>query len=517
MLSDIQIQKKIQSLTNKLNLGNFNEIVEETTILLKKNKHQVFFNILSLAYQSLGNFNKSETIMDEALKLNPNNPYFLNNMGTTQHKIGNFIKAEEFFLRGLKIVPNYINILNNLGNLKKDLDQTNEALKYYKKSLSINPEVFETLLNISICFQSLGNFSEAKNYLNNLLNVNPKFTTADRLISSMTKYNEKDKDDHLNKMIKKSIELKLNDVQFANLFFGIGKAYEDLKQYDLSFKNYEKGNNYLKKTINFEIKEEEKNFEYIKKIFENNFVNLKLEKSRKLIFIVGMPRSGTSLIEQILSSHQNVYGGGELVFLKKIIDNKFLMKSIDTLPNIINHAENLFRETHDEYINKISQIDDTNKVFIDKAPLNFKYIGFIKKIFPNSKIINCNRNSLDICWSNFKNYFGESLPFTNNFKDLAYYYNMYEDLMIFWKNKFSNEIYQMNYDQLINDSENEIKKLLNFCELDWDPNCMKHEKNTKTIKTASAIQARQPINKAGLKTSEPFKNYLTQLSYLLKS
>ena len=125
MLSDIKIQKKIQSLTNKLNLGNFNEVIDETTVLLKKNKHQVFFNVLSLAYQSLGKFEKSEMIMDEALRLNPNNPYFLNNMGTTQHKMGNFLKAEEYFLRGLKIVPNYISILNNLGNLKKDLDQTN--------------------------------------------------------------------------------------------------------------------------------------------------------------------------------------------------------------------------------------------------------------------------------------------------------------------------------------------------------------------------------------------------------
>ena len=135
MLSDIQTKKKIDALSNKLNLGNFREVIAEASLLLKKNKHQVLFNILSLAYQSIGEFKKSEITMSEALKLNPNNPYFLNNMGTTQHKIGNFVKAEEHFVRGLKIVPNYINILNNLGNLKKDLDLVDEAENFYKKSI----------------------------------------------------------------------------------------------------------------------------------------------------------------------------------------------------------------------------------------------------------------------------------------------------------------------------------------------------------------------------------------------
>ena len=228
MLSDIQIQKKIKILSNKLNLGNFDEVISEISTLIKKNKHQVLFNILSLAYQSKGELKKSEAIMNEALKLNPNNPYFLNNMGITHHKLGNFISAEDYFLRGLKIVPNYINILNNIGNLKKDLDQTNEALNYYKKSLSINPKTIQTLLNISICYQSLGKFDEAKDHLHNLLSIDPKFTTADRLISSMTKYAVGN--NHLSEMINKANELKFNNFQLANLCFALGKAYEDLKK-----------------------------------------------------------------------------------------------------------------------------------------------------------------------------------------------------------------------------------------------------------------------------------------------
>ena len=217
-----------------------------------------------------------------------------------------------------------------------------------------------------------------------------------------------------------------------------------------------------------------------------------------------------------MSSHNNVYGGGELTFLKKIIENKFLNNSENKTYEIVKNTDTLFQEAHEEYITQISLINNSNKTFIDKAPLNFKYIGFIKKIFPNSKIINCKRDSLDVCWSNFKNYF-DGLPFTNDLIDIANFYNIYDDLIEFWHNKFPREIYEMNYNYLIADPEKEIRKLLEFCELDWDPNCMKHEKNNKTIKTASSSQARQPINKGGLRTSEPFMKYLNKVMEIIKN
>ena len=140
MLSDNEVKIKFGILSNKLQIGKFTEVINEASLLLKKRPHQVFFNILSIAYQSIGEFQKSSKIMETALKMNPNNPYFLNNMGTTQHKLENFKEAEDYFKRGLKIAPNYINILNNLGNLKKDLNFTEEAVENYKKSISTRIE-----------------------------------------------------------------------------------------------------------------------------------------------------------------------------------------------------------------------------------------------------------------------------------------------------------------------------------------------------------------------------------------
>lgn len=505
MISDSELQNKVTVLTNKLKAGLFLDVVKDAKNLLKKRKHQILFNIISIAYQSLGENLKSIEIMTDALKANPNNPHFLNNMGISHHKEYNYDKAEYYFKRGLEIEPKYINILNNLGNLKRDLNYTEIAIDYYKKSLSIKKDVPETLYNLSLSYESLGNFFEAKECLKRLIKNNPKFTIADRLIASMTKYNEES--DHYNKMKNKLKDESLTDEEKSHLYFGIGKYFEDIKNYKDSFLNYSNGNKICKNLSKYKIEKDKENFKKIKEfnyqVLENN---LEL-KTRKLIFIVGMPRSGTSLVEQILSAHSSVYGGGELNFLNKIIENKFLKDTkIDQ-----KQIENLIKESNKEYLKKISFYENSKKDFTDKAPLNFRYVGFIKNIFPNAKIINCLRDPTDIYWSNFKNYFSGSLFFSNDLSDIKKFYELYDDLMTFWHSKFPNYIYDLKYDELVNNPKKEILKLLQYLELNWDEKCLRHDKNKRSIKTASSTQARKPIYKSAIKSSENFKEFLKDL------
>jgi len=143
--------------------------------------------------------------------------------------------------------------------------------------------------------------------------------------------------------------------------------------------------------------------------------------------------------------------------------------------------------------------------------LNFRYIGFLKKIFPNSKIVHCKRNSAEVSWSNFKHYFPGSLPFTNNLIDIKNFYKLYEDMMKFWKSYFPEEIFEIEYEKFVNKPNTQIKELIKFCELDWDENCLKHENNTRSIKTASATQARKPIYKSATKSSANFSQYINEV------
>ena len=515
MLSDNEVKIKFEKLNNKLQAQQFTEVINETLSLLKKRQHQVFFNILSIAYQSIGEFQKSCEVMEDALRMNPNNPYFLNNMGISQHKLENFNKAEEYFNRGLKIAPNYINILNNLGNLKKDLNFANEAIENYKKSILIKDDVLESHLNLANCYQSLGKYENAIKHYKKVLEINSKFTVADRLISSMKKY--KENDSHLNDMETKLKNTNLSEDQLSHLYFGLGKAYEDIKNFEKSFLHYQNGNKICKKMIKFDIDNEKNNFIKIKNFFSKKSKKNQTQSSRRFIFIVGMPRSGTSLVEQILSSHKNVYGGGELPFLSNIVRNKYF-KNYDIIELNKNEEANSFiSNAFEEYVNKISILDNTKKDFTDKSPLNFKYVGLIKHIFKNSRIINCRRNPADIAWSNYKNFFPDTLPFTNSLVDLANYYNLYEDYMEYWKKNFEEDVYDVHYEKLVNEPKNEIKRILKFCNLDWDENCMHHEKNDRSIKTASATQARHPIYKSAVKSSNLYKEYMGDFLNLINN
>ena len=508
MISDQQLKIKTDVLTNKLSAGLFDEVIAEAKGLLRKRSHQIIYNILSIAYQSLGKFDLSVEIMEEALKKNPKNPYFLNNMGISKHNLESFEEAERYFKKGLDVAPNYINILNNIGNLKKDLNQIDEAIFFYKKSLLINENLTETQFNLATIYITLGKFNDAEKHLNKILEINPKITEADRLISSFTKYREDSH--HFKTMINKIEDKTLNKNQLTHLHFALGKAFEDVEKYEASFKNFNKANQYLNEIFKYDIHQDVEKFEKIKKTTE--YVNKVIinKNLRQLIFIVGMPRSGTSLIEQIISSHSNVFGGGELTFLSNVINKEILNnKKLNTIKN--NDLKNLLEITQEQYISKISKIDSSNKVFIDKAPLNFRYIGFIKKIFPNSKIINCNRDPIDVCWSNYKNFFSGTLLFSNDLNNLASYYSLYQNYIKFWKELFPDEIYDMVYENLVENPMEEIKNLLNFCDLEWEENCLKHENNPKTIKTASWVQARKPIYQSAVKSSDYFRVYLDEL------
>ena len=515
MLSDSEVKIKFDILNNKLQIGKFTEVIAEASLLLKKRPHQVFFNILSIAYQSIGEFQKSSEIMETALKMNPNNPYFLNNMGITQHKLENFKEAEDYFKRGLNVAPSYINILNNLGNLKKDLNFTEEAIENYKKSILVRNDVLETHLNIANCYQSVGKYEDAINHFNKVLEINSKFTIADRLISSMKKYQKNDL--HLNEMEKKLKNVNLSEEQLSHLYFGLGKAYEDTKDFEKSFFHYQNGNRILKDIVKFDINREKNEFTKIKNFFSEKNKKEIPQSPRKFIFIIGMPRSGTSLVEQILSSHKNAYGGGELPFLSNIIKTKFLNNYENINLGKNKKIDQLISSSLEEYLKKTNILDSTNKDFTDKSPLNFKYIGFIKNIFQNSKIINCKREPTDIAWSNYKNFFPDTLPFSNDLIDLANYYNLYEDYIRYWKKSFKHDIHDIQYENLVNKPKDEIKKLLEFCDLDWDESCMHHEKNSRSIKTASATQARHPIYKFAVKSSNIFKDYMKDFLNHLES
>ena len=527
----MDLRNKVKILNNYLQAKNFNKVIEEGKKILKKIPNNDFIlNLIGMAYQGKSQFKYSIQFFEESLKFNPSNIAAINNFANSLKALGNFERAKKLYEQIIDKDPNYIRAYNNLANLKTSYNDYNGAIELYKKAINIlkknekipSSTILDFMFSLAVAYQGFNKIKESKEVIEKMLLIDPTHTGAHKLKSSMIKYSNDNSDsvDHLKKMEILNENENLDHNKKIDLFFSLGKAYEDIKNFDKAYYYLNKANILRYEKYGSNLENEKKLFKNIIKIFDK----INLEEchsdipSKKIIFICGMPRSGTTLTEQIISSHNDVYGAGELVYLQRVIQNNFFNDSQfdkQKIKQTKDISKNIISSQYLEYFN-IYNIDQN--IITDKAPQNFRWLGFIKLFFPNSKILHCQRNSKDNCLSLFKNSFASSMMnWSNSPRDIANYYNIYEELMAFWKSKIPEFIFDVEYEKLVTNKKDEIKKILNFCELPWDEKCLNHEKNSKTpIKTVSASQARKAIYTSSLNSNMNFDKHLSEMFNILK-
>jgi len=515
----IEAEKEAQIILNYFKAQDYITAEVKAKKLIKKFPNfQAVYNLLGLCLQSQKKFLEAIKYYKIAINNNPNFFVAINNLGLTYHNMYDLKNAQHYYERAIEINPKFTHPISNLGNIKKELNNYEEAIKCYKLALSIDNKLYIVLHNLGMAYQALGKFEESKKYFETVLKNNPKFTRADRSLSMSFKYDINNP--HLKSMENKIKDQSLNNFQKIELYFGLGKAYEDIKNYKKSFENYKLGNKIKRDTIKYQINDDVKLFENIKNSFSNiNFQNLENvgNKSNKMIFILGMPRSGTTMVEQIIANHKNVYGAGELRDLTQIIKENFLVNDKIKFPEKLNiKDQNFFNNMGTKYLENLDRYVTNKNYITDKAPLNFKWIGLIKLILPKSKIIHCTRDPKDICLSLFKNFFEGELNFSYSLEEAGKYYKLYQNLMEFWKQLLPDFIYDISYEKLVENQEFESRKLLDFCNLDWDKNCLTFYKNKRGIVTASFAQARKPIYKNSVKSWQNYKNELLPMFKILE-
>ncbi len=527
----MNLVEKIKILNNHLKIKNFNRVIEDGKNILKKiPKNDYLLNLIGMAYQGKSQYSNSIKFFEESLKQNPNNIAAMNNYANSLKALGKLEQSKDLYEKILTINPNYIRAYNNYANLKTSHNDYEGAINLYKKAINLlkqdkNVPVshsLEFMFSLAVAYQGCNKIQEAKKLIEEILLIAPSHTGAHKLKSSMIKYSSENENSisHLKMLEKLNVTEKLSHNEKVDLFFSLGKAYEDLKNFDKAFYYLKKANQLRFEKFGSNLDNEKKLFKHIMKIFEN--INLEESikdiPSKKIIFICGMPRSGTTLLEQIISSHSEVYGAGELVYLQQVIKKNFF-KDQKLDKQKITESKSLKKNIiSSEYLDHFNIYNIDKNIITDKAPQNFRWLGFIKLFFPNSKIIHCYRNPLDNCLSLFKNSFASSMMnWSNDSNDIANYYNLYLEMMSFWKTKISNFIFDVEYESLVKNKEEEIKKILKFCDLSWDEKCLNPDKNSKTpIKTVSVAQARQPIYKSSLNSNINFNEHLSEMFSLLK-
>ena len=469
---------------------------------------------------SAGKFQKSIKIFLKILKKEPDNYFLLNNLAIVYQLNNQFFLAENYFNKSINKNKSYVDAYINLSKLKIIEEKNLEAEKVLEDCYKNCDEKgqLKILFELAYLNRSIGNLEKSKYYTNEILKIDKYEPFAHKLLSSLQSY--KKNDPHI-KQLEEIIKLKSNIQKNSdNYYFALGKAYEDTNQFDLSARNYLKGNFTKKKDSKYVLSEFKILTDSIYSFFDSfdfDKFDISYKSEKKIIFICGMPRSGSTLTEQIISAHKDVNATGENNYLSKIIINNYcknVMLESHKILNDLNLRKNYIAK---EYLKNFLSVKNSYKIFTDKTYQNFLWIGFIRIFFPNSIVINCVRNPKDVCFSIFKNTFNDSgMDWAYDQNDIATYYNIYSEMIKFWNKIIPNFIVNLDYDLLITNPESEIKNLINNCELNWDDNCLNHHKNKNIINTTSNVQVRKKIYTSSKNSYLNYESHLSKMFDILK-
>ena len=493
------------NMANVLQLsGSFKEAIEayRKIISLNSNYVEAYFN-LGLALKSISKYEEAVEVYKLAISLRPNYLEAYNNMANALQAQGRFEEAIKAYKKAISLKPDYTEAYYNLANTLQEHGKFKEAIKTYKQAISLKPDYIEAYNNMANALQEQGNFEEAVKVYESIISINSDFAEAHRNLSNFKRYFAKDS--QFLQMESAYKNQAIDEEGRCQLSFALAKAYEDLSIFDKAFQCLKVGNSLRKKQLNYNLKQDEELFTKIRSMDDKIRKQTITKKINKLphipVFVIGMPRSGTTLVEQIISSHSHAFGAGELVFLEKLAST--LMKN----ENEINLEK--IREIRFRYLDDLNRISSGKSYVVDKLPHNFLRIGIICSALPEAKIVHVKRNAAATCWSNYKHYFtSKSLGYSYDLEDVVKYYRLYEGMMEFWQTRYNNKIYNLDYDELTKNHTIEIKQLIKYLELEWEEKCLLPEKNNRRVRTASSQQVRVKIYQGSSENWLKFDHFL---------
>lgn len=473
-----------------------------------------YHRALTEIYRRLGDLDKALHHGRQATKHGENDADSFYNYGLALADDKKFEEAIEAYKKAVTLNPQYGLAYNNLGSAYENIDNESGAFDAYSKAVEINSRHSEAQHNLGAILNQRGQNEKAKACYIKAIEANPGFTYAHNSLSTLKKYTADDP--HVEMLENLTSQTAQMDHETQTKFwFAVGKMRGDLKKYKESFEAYEMANKLHRQTYPYNVEDTKTATNIIIKSFDQDF-SKKENKGcvdETPIFILGMPRSGSTLIEQILDCHSQIHGAGELKDLSDIVATTI---GQDPDANYVTWLENAsddeLQEMGGRYIERLRTHSETAVKIVDKMPGNFFYVGLINKILPNAKIIHSMRDPMDICISNYTRMFKQIMPFAYDLKELGQYCRHCDDLMVYWKDVLPNDfIIGLQYEELVDDLEGKAKELIEFCGLGWEEGCLDFHKNKRVVKTASHDQVNKPIYKTSVKRWKKYEDYIQSL------
>lgn len=448
------------------------------------------------AHLNIGQAHKAEGRLDDAiasyrkaLDLDPGLAEAHTSLGNAHRQRGDFKAALDSYRRAVKINPTLAQAHYNLGIIKLEHGRLQESLEDLRRAVALAPDHAEAITNIGEVLEVLGQHEDASAWYRQGIGIR-----VDRSLPIMDQ---------------------------RSRHFALGRIHDRVGKFDTAFAHFKTANDiwleHLRRTDrSYSSAAWEVKIGTIMGAFPLGGMaggDIKGNLSRLPVFILGMPRSGTTLVEQILASHSEVHGAGELADFPRLAEH------ISGQGNWANAARSLGSGQAEaiagKYLDRLGHLAPGARRVVNKLPMNFLYLGLIRKLFPDAPIIHCRRNPLDVCLSNYFGHFAAPQVFANDLADLGHFYKQYERLMAHWEKIYSGTIFHIDYDSLIDDQEGLSRELISYCGLEWQAQCLSFHKTERHIATASRLQVRRPLYSSSIQRWRNYDRFLGPLQAAL--
>ena len=512
---------ELVSVTSMLHEGMIYKAERLCRHFLKRQPHHLeAMRLLAAIGVRLHVYDDAEFLLESALELEPGFDLARMDYVKVLHKRQKFGRAHEEAVELRRRLP---------GNLAADLAFANQcsAIGEHEQALDILDQLIDRSphpWNVHIlrghAHKTIGNHEQAVEAYREAIRLRPEFGDAWWSLANMKTFRfESSEIDRMRDLLESH---RLTPVDELHLSFAYGKAREDAEDYEAAFIHYARGNR---------IKRDEGNYsaDRMRADFDRQIEFFDAEKAHQLersgdpsddpIFIVGLPRAGSTLVEQILASHSKIDGTLELPNILAMAHRLNGRRHRDEEPRYPGVLEELepdqLRSLGAQYLDETRIHREQAPYFLDKMPNNFRHIGLILSVLPNARIIDARRSAMACCFSGFKQLFAEGQEFTYSLDDIGRYYRDYTDLMAHWHRVYPGRILQVDYEAVVDDVEQQVRRMLDFLDLEFDPACLAFHENRRSVRTASSEQVRQPIYRSGIEQWRHFEPWLEPLKSAL--
>ena len=497
------------------NAGHYPELESRARSLVGRYPDSGFaWKVLGAALQIQGK--DSLAALQKAAELLPGDAVAHYNLGNILHERGRLNEAEASYRRALQIEPDGADMHTNLGKTLQDMGRIEEAGASYRRALQIKPDHAEAHNNLGETLMESGCLDEAEASLRRALQIRPDYLKVRLSLASVRKV--KADDENLAALIAvdeaaRNSATPLSGEDAVCLHFALGKSYDDIGDHAKAFPYFLEGNRLKRATFDYDPDETARRIDSIMRNFDMATMD-RLRgggaPSHLPIFILGMPRSGTTLVEQIISSYPGVHGAGELVDLAAILRHDIAGAVFPDNLHSLDQAR--LTAWGAEYVAGLQRRAPDARRITDKMPANFLAVGLIHLMLPNAKIIHVNRNPVDTCLSCFTQLFKDGQEFTYDLAELGRYYVDYARLMEHWRKVLPDGAFlDVRYEDIVADQEAQSRRLIEYCGLEWDDACLDFHQSKRAVRTASMAQVRQPIYKSSVERWRPYEKFLGPL------